>query len=221
MPDDRTARRSPVIGHAEMSAVLSVSLAAMLSLSASALSADIVPFGVCAHLHRGDEFRDHERELRTMEEAGIRWARTDFSWGYFEPQNDKWRFENYDAIIAAAKKHNVHLLPILCYNVDWAFPAHDHLDDWCDYVRTVVGRYKDVLKHWEVWNEPNIGFWKPEPDPEQYARLLAATHKTIKQTDPEAQVGKHAARIAPAPRSDAALAAYEGLSTQMGLDQAN
>jgi hypothetical protein len=156
-------------------------------MAATSLHAQISPFGVCAHLG-GDEFSDHEQELRLMQDAGIRWTRADFSWSYFEPANDEWRFERYDTIVAASKVYGVTLLPILCYNVDWAFPAHDHLDDWCDYVRIVVGRYKGDLKHWEVWNEPNVGFWKPEPNAEQYARLLIATYKAIKETDPEAQV---------------------------------
>lgn len=123
-----------------------------------------------------------------MQQAGIRWARADFSWSYFEPKDDDFRFDNYDTIVAAAKEHDVTLLPILCYNVEWAFPAHENLDKWCDYVRTVVDRYKDDLKHWEVWNEPNIGFWKPKPDAAQYAGLLIATYQAIKDTDPEAQV---------------------------------
>ncbi len=163
-------------------------LLTLLCLLAVPAVAQVIPFGVCAHLGGGEELRDHEQELQMMQQAGIRWARADFTWGYFEPQNDQWRLEAYDTIVAAAQAHEVNLLPILCYNVDWAFPAHEHLEDWCDYVRTVVGCYKNDLKYWEVWNEPNIGFWKPEPNPEQYASLLIATYKAIKETDPEAQV---------------------------------
>lgn len=160
-------------------------LTAVLTIPALA---DVVPFGVCAHLGGGGEFEDREQELQLMQDAGIRWARADFTWGVFEPQNDRWSFDRYDQLMVSAKSHNVNLLPILCYNVDWAYPAHEHLDDWCDYVRHVVERYKGDIKHWEVWNEPNIGFWRPEPDPEQYAALLIASYETIKQTDPEAQV---------------------------------
>ena len=145
------------------------------------------PFGVCAHLG-GHEYADHERELELMEQAGIRWARADFSWSYFQPARDEWRFDRYDTIVEASRRRSVTLLPILCYNVNWAFPAHEHLDDWCNYVRVVVERYKEDLRHWEVWNEPNIGFWKPEPNPEQYTALLKATYETIKAIDPDLQV---------------------------------
>ena len=105
-------------------------LATSLLAVAAPLCAQISPFGICSHLHAGNEHRDHDTQLAMMDAAGIRFARADFSWGYFEPNNDDWRFEVYDAIVAASKKHNVTILPVLCYNVDWAFPAHEHLDDW-------------------------------------------------------------------------------------------
>ena len=64
--------------------------------------ADVVPFGVCAHLGGGGEFEDREQELQLMQEAGIRWARADFTWGAFEPQNDQWSFDRYDQLLVAA-----------------------------------------------------------------------------------------------------------------------
>ena len=74
---------------------------ALLVLAATCAVADLNPFGVCAHLG-GHEYNDHERELDLMQQAGIRWARADFSWGYFEPQDNEWQFEQYDKIVAAA-----------------------------------------------------------------------------------------------------------------------
>lgn len=165
--------------------MLRVALTASLLAITAPLLAQISPFGTCSHLHGGNEHRDHETQLAMMDAAGIRFARADFLWSYVERNNDQWQFQVYDTIVAASKKHNVQLLPILCYNVDWAFPAHENLDHWCDYVRTLVSRYKDDLKYWEVWNEPNIGFWKPTPNAAQYTELLKATYKTIKEIDPE------------------------------------
>ncbi|MGQ9733144.1 MAG: hypothetical protein ACUVX8_17950, partial [Candidatus Zipacnadales bacterium] len=164
-----------------------LAIAVLTALALPAL-AEVIPFGVCAHLARGDEFNEHEQELQLMEEAGIRWARADWTWGYFEPQDNQWRFDAYDTVVATAKRHHVNLLPILCYNVEWAFPAHEHLDQWCDYVKTVAERYQNDLRYWEVWNEPNIGFWQPEPNPAQYTDLLIATYRTIKEVNPDLQV---------------------------------
>jgi len=39
---------------------------------------------------------------------------------------------------------------------------------------------------WEIWNEPNISFWKPQPDVAQYTALAPATAKAVRAADPGA-----------------------------------
>ena len=63
------------------------------------------------------------------------------------------------------------------------------LRSWSDYVRGVVNHYRDRIKFWEIWNEPNISvFWAPKPNPVEYARLLKASYEVIKEADPDAHV---------------------------------
>ena len=47
-------------------------------------------------------------------------------------------------------------------------------------------RYNGKIDYWQIWNEPNGGFWKGTP--EQYALLLAAAGKAIHEANPEAKV---------------------------------
>ncbi|MHC4178531.1 MAG: endonuclease/exonuclease/phosphatase family protein, partial [Planctomycetota bacterium] len=142
--------------------------------------------GVCAHISRGGEHRIARQELKLMRSAGIGWVRTDFDWSGVERQTGAWRFDHLDETVAWAEAAGVRILPILDYDVPWARPAHKHLDKWLEYVRRVVTRYKDRIKCWEVWNEPDLeGFWKDKPNPADYAKLLKATHETIKRIDPE------------------------------------
>jgi hypothetical protein len=120
-----------------------------------------------------------------MREAGITWVRTDFDWSGVEPRQGQWRFQHLDEVVGWAGEAGICLLPILDYDVPWARPAYQHLDAWLAYVRAVVGRYKDRLRHWEVWNEPNLeGFWRERPDPANYVVLLRATYQEIKKIDP-------------------------------------
>lgn len=143
------------------------------------------PYGVCAHLARGDEHATAREEIRLMKEAGIGWARADFSWTGVQGKDGAWHFENLDETVAWAGDGGVKLLPILNYDTPWASPAHEHIDLWLEYVRRVVGRYKDRLRHWEVWNEPNLkNFWRDDPDPVTYTKLLKATYAEIKKIDP-------------------------------------
>lgn len=146
------------------------------------------PYGVCAHLGGGQEYDDLVREVELMQAAGIRWARADFTWGAIEPADGRFDFAAYDRVVSESLAHGVMPLPILCYDSPWAGLAHQNLPAWTRFVGTVVRRYADRVKHWEVWNEPNIEFWKPKPDPAQYAALLKATHAAIKGVDPGLQV---------------------------------
>ncbi|OHB66259.1 MAG: hypothetical protein A2V70_04905 [Planctomycetes bacterium RBG_13_63_9] len=147
---------------------------------------NVSPYAVCAHISRGDEHRIAQQELRRMREGGIRWVRADFDWSGVERQPGQWTFDHLDDTVAWAEAAGVEILPILDYDVPWARPAHQHLDAWLQYVRQVVGRYKDRLRYWEVWNEPNLeGFWHDKPDAGDYTKLLKATYETIHEIDPE------------------------------------
>src|SRR5947209_8256134 len=43
---------------------------------------------------------------------------------------------------------------------------------------------------WEMWNEPNIQFWKPRPSADDYAKLALAVGKALRDAEPdEAYIG--------------------------------
>ena len=146
------------------------------------------PFGVCAHVGC-NEFAIREREFARMKEAGIVWIRSDFLWRDIEPRPNEFRFEKFDALMESAERAGVEVLPILCYD-NPAYPdyAWQHPQEWCAYAEAVVKRYRRRLKAVEVWNEPNIPFWRPSPDAVRYAKLLKLTYDRIKSVAPEIQV---------------------------------
>ncbi len=56
------------------------------------------------------------------------------------------------------------------------------------YNQSWANGFNNVVKYWEIWNEPDIKmFWSGTP--EQYYRLYEVTAKTVKKTDPETKVG--------------------------------
>ncbi len=66
-------------------------------------------------------------------------------------------------------------------------PARAMLDEWEEFAAEVARRFP--LAAIEIWNEPNIeNFWRPRPDPERYAELLAHAHAAIKAVNPRATV---------------------------------
>ncbi len=144
------------------------------------------PYGVCSHLGGGEEHDQMPKNLELMKAAGIAWARADFSWSGVERKQGEWTFDRLDRVVDETNRVGLQVLPILNYDVAWAPPAFQHLDAWLEYVRRVVERYRDRIRYWEVWNEPNLeGFWKATPSGADYATLLRETYKTIKAIDPE------------------------------------
>ncbi|MBQ9873874.1 MAG: cellulase family glycosylhydrolase [Thermoguttaceae bacterium] len=147
------------------------------------------PYGVCAHLGGGEEHDQMPKNISLMKDAGIAWVRADFSWSGIERSKGKWTFDAFDRVVEETNKLGVQVLPILDYGVEWATPAYKHMDEWLEYVRRTVERYKDRIRYWEVWNEENLqGFWGDKPDAANYAKLLTETYKTIKKIDPDLQV---------------------------------
>jgi len=60
---------------------------------------------------------------------------------------------------------------------------------WVNYVTQVVKRYKDRVKHWQLWNEPNLlSFWWPAPNPKEYMDLLKLTWEVVKKIDSRAKI---------------------------------
>ncbi len=61
------------------------------------------------------------------------------------------------------------------------------LEAWLKFVRAAVERYKDKIKYWEIWNEPNHrNYWGAPPNGKEYGRLLKVTASLIREIDPGA-----------------------------------
>jgi xylan 1,4-beta-xylosidase len=75
----------------------------------------------------------------------------------------------------------------------WAYPPKDY-QKWSDvvfhFVQHLRERYGDAEVKtwlWEVWNEPDIGYWKGTP--EEYFRLYDASVDAVLRALPDAKIG--------------------------------
>jgi xylan 1,4-beta-xylosidase len=75
----------------------------------------------------------------------------------------------------------------------WAYPPKDY-QKWADLVfqftRHLLERYGDAEVKtwlWEVWNEPDIDYWKGTP--EEYFKLYDYTVDAVRRAFPEARIG--------------------------------
>ncbi len=132
--------------------------------------------------------------------TGAGWVREDFFWYRIEEQPGQYDWEFFDNTVLLLKERGVNIIGVLAPSVGWATPyPHDTPHDvsyyppdpqrYAEFVGKVVERYKDLVFHWQVWNEPdNAFYWKPAPDPAAYAELLKVAYPAIKAANPQAQV---------------------------------
>lgn len=89
-----------------------------------------------------------------------------------------------------------HWKPGVDYNkiyTGWAYPPKDY-SRWADlvyeWVRHSLARYGEAQVKswwWEVWNEPNIGYWKGTE--EEYIMLYDYAADAVKRAFPQARIG--------------------------------
>jgi hypothetical protein len=150
-------------------------------------------WAVHSHLSRTDpadnEFASREQTLRVAKKLGINFVRTGFIWRDIQPQPNRWQWAKFDSVVQSARQQQVYLLGVLHAPPAWAFPAHEHLNEWSVFVDSVVTRYGDDITDWEIWNEPNIGkFWPKTAPVERYFDLVKRSYQIIKQKRPGANV---------------------------------
>jgi xylan 1,4-beta-xylosidase len=94
----------------------------------------------------------------------------------------------------------------------WAYPPKDY-PAWAgliyQWVRHCVGRYgaREVESwYWEVWNEPDIGYWQGTP--EEYYKLYDFAADAVKRALPEARIGGPHSTGPAAPRAASFLRGF-------------
>lgn len=161
-----------------------VILAVILILALSPIAFSDSPFGVVC-------------PWSGTKDAGVKWIRcgagcTALDWGAIEKERGVFDWKAADAEVRGIIAEGASPLPILGYSPKWASSGSDgsyppaDLHDWSDFVYRMVSRYKGKIKYWEVWNEPDIGFWKGTI--EQYTDLLKSAYVAAKRADPECKI---------------------------------
>ncbi|MFA4993509.1 MAG: beta-galactosidase [Candidatus Omnitrophota bacterium] len=195
-----------------LSLLISPAIYAGESLSKSNMETDPVildkenlnsPFGVLEFLHWNHSWNNYkyscgldlEKAASLMQEAGVGWVRVDFLWQDIEPQEGNFDFVKYDCIVQVLRSKGIHILGILHYSADWASscgewncpPKDNKL--FINYTNKVIQRYKDQVKYWELWNEPDSStYWKEQDGLKSYCVLLKEVYAAAKQIDPECKI---------------------------------
>jgi hypothetical protein len=176
----------------------------------------------------GCHFFSVDRTIKIMKAGGVNWARLHdagfeyIGWGWLEPEKGKWQFR--DEFIQCYRANHIKIFGQLGTTPNWAnclskvkdgpnnpsfpgiynsrfFPPLNR-NDFANYVKTVVARYKGVIDEYFVWNEPwGEGFWGPadydvvkkkfiiSKNPQaDYAALMKTAYTAAKSVDPTVKV---------------------------------
>ncbi|HPD14834.1 MAG TPA: sugar-binding protein [Planctomycetota bacterium] len=150
------------------------------------------PFGVCTH------FGQHKHTIPLtfdlIKPMGATWIRDEISWAGVERKKGEHTFgEYFDRYMAAAGEMGLRPFIIFdygngLYDGGNAPVSPEAVNAFVAYCKALMARYGKVCQHWEVWNEPNIFFWKPKPKVEDYAALMKAVYPATKAADPQATI---------------------------------
>ncbi len=155
--------------------------------------------GVNIHFTRGNT-----NDLDMIANAGFKFIRMDFSWGGTERRKGEYDFSAYDELTANLEKRGLRAIYIFDYS-NGLYEDTYEVNEGGKVRKEVASPQKpesvvafarwaaEAAKHfkgrkivWEIWNEPNIFFWKPKPDVQKYITLAKATIKEVKAVDPDA-----------------------------------
>lgn len=117
-------------------------------------------------------------------------------------------FTATDTLVRLAAQRGLSILPIVLYAPSWdagknpsgGFAPPARTAPYAQLLAALIGRYgprgtfwraagpKLPIRMWQVWNEPNLSAYWPQPFAKSYVALLHAAHTAIKRADPGAKV---------------------------------
>jgi hypothetical protein len=150
-----------------------------------------------------------ERDVQRMAAGGAESVRIGFAWWALEPGPGQFQWEATDAVVLKAARRGITVLPSVSGTAPWAgedaaSPPIFTLEQraaWSAFLGQLVARYGPggtiwqgvdaprPIRVWQIWNEPNFPrFYRPEPSPRGYARLIELSAGALRGADPGAKV---------------------------------
>ena len=114
---------------------------------------------------------DADKLLDAAKNSGVTLIKTRFDWNTLEPSKGAaFQWPIYDHVVKGARERGLILVGILGDSAKWASmfsdsnnieewrsgaPRDNALPAWSNYVQRVVGRYKNDVQAWQIWDRPS------------------------------------------------------------------
>ncbi len=168
------------------------------SAAGAELPGPIVPDGLGVNIHFTTP---RAGELEMLAAAGFRVVRMDFTWAATEREQGKYDFRAYDRLLDALEPHRIRALWILdytnrFYDAGLSPNSAEGRAAFARWAAAAVRHFRGRGVIWEMYNEPNIRFWKPAPNVDDYVKLALEVGKALRAAEPgEAYVGPATSQI--------------------------
>ncbi len=155
------------------------------STSLTAVNISDSPFGVNVHLA-------DDAVLGKANGVGIKWIRIDIGWRDIEVNSLNYLYGYVDRVVNYAHQNGMSVLAVMAYSPLWTNSTRqfnlppDDVNLWRRFVEMTVNRYKDRVKYWSIWNEPNLEQFFAAGKDVFVNRIFVPAAQVIKAVDPGA-----------------------------------
>ncbi len=148
---------------------------------------------------------DVARVYPHLQALGVKHARVHSGWSLCEKKPGEYSFGWLDNVVDRLLGMGIQPWMTLCYGNRLYHPEapHEHAVGWipltsarataawCAYVRALATHFRGRVRHFEVWNEPDMGgFWRPagKGNPAEYVELVRITAPILRECVPDVTV---------------------------------
>ncbi|EIP98875.1 hypothetical protein OpiT1DRAFT_03351 [Opitutaceae bacterium TAV1] len=125
------------------------------------------------------------RLLEIAASLGFEYYRFNAIWSEVQPREGVWKWDKLDAKLALLRQHNFRWHITTTGSPPWISPERFALpppSPWRAWITALASRYKNDIRLWEIWNEPNISF--STGTVEQYGQIQRIARDAIKAVAP-------------------------------------
>ena len=151
------------------------------------LSENSVPLDFFGVVHAGKKIDEYP----LLDEMGAVWLLQTFYWDGIEKEKGIFDYSRNDVFVNTAKENGKKVIAVMGYGASWTgdrkkYISKENIPLFLNFLEITVERYKGKVDAWQIWNEPNILFWRGTN--KEYYELTRLSAQRIRETDPDAYI---------------------------------